>query len=117
MDGSLLVHTAGQKSTIHHQNLTSNKSGGITGQKDRRANQLYSLPEASHRRPHQQLLAAIALVQQLLVECSPEDPRRNRIHGHTLRAPLHRERLRQRANRSFTRSVRRDLLQAHKRIQ
>src|SRR6266436_5896584 len=65
---SLLVYAARQETTVHHQDLARDKSRSIARQKDRRTNQLYRLPEPPHGSPHQQLLAPVALVQQLLVQ-------------------------------------------------
>src|ERR1700736_1760339 len=95
---TLLVYATRQESTVHHKDLARDKSRSIASQKNSRPHKLLGLPEPPHRGPHQKLLTAVALIQQLLVQRRPEDSRRNRIHRHALRTPLHRQRLRQRTN-------------------
>src|SRR5258706_7335431 len=76
---NLLVHPTGQETTIHHQDLARDKSRSIASQEDRRPNQLHRLAEPPHLCPHQQLLAAVALVEQLLAQRRPKHSLRNRI--------------------------------------
>src|SRR5258705_172370 len=104
---ALLVYSACEKASVDDQYLTGDKAGGIGSEKDSRAGQFLYFAESLHRRPQQKLAPALGLVQQLLVERSTKDPRRNCIDADTPRGPLDRQRLCERRHRRLACRVRR----------
>ena len=111
---TLLVDAAGKEAAVDHENLSGDKGGGVGRQIDGRADQFLRLAEASHGGAHQEFLAAIALVEQLLIEGGAEDSRSDAIDRDTPRAPLDGKRLGERGDGGLGGGVGGDLFERDK---
>src|SRR5262245_40439822 len=103
---ALLVDAAREEAAVDRDHFAVDEAGRVRGEEDGGARQLFDLAEALHGRAQQEFAAAIGAVEERRVEVGAEDARRNRVHGDALRAPLDRERSRQRRDGSLARRIR-----------
>src|SRR5882724_8023478 len=64
----LLVHTTGQKTTIHREHVSSNKTCRIGSQEYACASKFFNLAEPSHRRAQKKFLCPWSPIQQCRVQ-------------------------------------------------
>ena len=62
-----LIDSAGQKATINDDYFARYETSGVGREKDRRAAQLFNLPESFHRRAQKEFFAALSFIKQLLI--------------------------------------------------
>ena len=68
----LLIDAAGKNPAINHQQVTGNETGGIGGEKNCGARQLFEFAEPSHRRAYQELSAALGSIEQSCIQACAE---------------------------------------------
>src|SRR4029077_2678453 len=80
----LLVDSAGQKTAVDDQSLSRNERSGIGAEIDGSSDEFFGSAEAAHRRPHQQLLAARPVVEQVCIQGCAEDTGRDCVYRNAL---------------------------------
>src|SRR5664279_1916117 len=109
---ALLIHSAGEKSAVHNDDLSGNEAGGFRREKNCSADQFFRLAETSHWSPSQKLTATIRAVQEARVQISAEQAGCDRIHQHTVTRPLDGQGLCERTHRGLAGAIGRNLKEA-----
>src|SRR6185437_2631375 len=80
----LLIHAAGEKSTVHGKQMSSNKACCVRSKKHSSTNQLVKLPKALHGRTHQEFFSACRAFQQMRIQFGLVHARCNGIHAYSV---------------------------------
>jgi len=85
----LLVHAAGEKSTVHGDHFTIDEACRIARQKHRCAGKFFRPAEALQRRPGDEFLSSRSSIQQRRIQRRWEYARRNGVHEYAAGSPFH----------------------------
>src|SRR5580692_3772184 len=67
----LLIHAAGQHSSIYRQDCPGYEAGGVGREEDGRAHQFFQFSEPVHGRPHDDFFSSPRADQEFLAQRSP----------------------------------------------
>src|SRR5262249_28019589 len=84
----LLIHAAGEETSIHRKRNAGNEGGGIRGEEHRGAAEFFGFAEAFHRCAHKEFLAASSSIKQFFIECRAEDTGYKRIDADAIGSPF-----------------------------
>src|SRR5467141_1169078 len=95
--------------------MTSHETGGIGGEKNRGACQLFDLAKPSHRRAHQELPATLGSIEQSCVQVRAQYARNESVDTNARGRPFDRERFGEGSNGRLAGSIGGNLKQPHER--